>query len=114
MCNCFFAGILAVDALRKGLADLSDICDHVQGKFEVLLNYIKPLKTTRISCVCIHKPFPNNISFLINLARVSAVSTCRSGITGFLPSVHCFQRLFRCFHLFLFFRQQLIILKNKR
>ncbi|XP_028408607.1 DNA-directed RNA polymerases I and III subunit RPAC2-like [Dendronephthya gigantea] len=27
-------GILAVDALRKGLSDLSDLCDHVQEKFE--------------------------------------------------------------------------------
>lgn len=39
------------------------------------------------------------------LARVSAVSTCCSDITSFIPSVCSFPnitRLFQCFHLFFF------------
>lgn len=34
-------GILAVDALRKGLSDLSDLCDHVQEKFKAAVNNFK-------------------------------------------------------------------------
>ena len=35
-------GILAVDVLRKGLSDLSDLCDHVRERFEVFSTAFPP------------------------------------------------------------------------
>ncbi|XP_046854262.1 DNA-directed RNA polymerases I and III subunit RPAC2-like [Xenia sp. Carnegie-2017] len=36
-------GIYAIDALRKGFSDLSDVCDHVQKKFELAVNNFKSM-----------------------------------------------------------------------
>jgi hypothetical protein len=39
ICGVVSLGIVAVDAFRKGLSDLSDLCGHVQEKFEVFFNF---------------------------------------------------------------------------